>query len=432
MTRHNLLQAAFARGLAPEGDLYEELTELGDYEISSLADAEVLTQGMSEYVKRPLDSDEAVSAFPELTRLFQSVTSAEAFQYLARKGIPLLIEAYDARLIDPGECESDLLFALKIFARYGTVEGIDRIVAAAFSMALQEGFLWSVIFEQLSETDPLIPDLVGRLSNPLPDGFVGVALLDWTNRLCREKIISGHPFNCPAGTEKLRGWLTSNDEDEYSYAHAAAAALPFIADPPRSELMALAMDHPDNGIQMEAAWATAFLGSDSGVKFLARLCLDPHLAISARTYLKELKRTDAIPDEANDPNYLALAEMCDWLAHPQEFGRPPDEIELYDTREMFWPPTNDWRPLWLFKYRYEASEEDNTETVGVGMAGSIVFSLFDETNPQMAAEDIYALHCCWEMEAIEDPRAPAERSIEAGRALIDAAQPDHVEDDEKF
>jgi hypothetical protein len=432
MTKRNLLQAAMARGLAPGGDLYEELCDLGDYEIDSMADAEALTRGMAEYVKRAVDEDEAMSAFPEFVRLFQSVTSAEAFRHLAVKGIPLLIEAYDARMIDPGECDSDLLFALKIFARYGMEEGLERIVSAAYSGALRDGFLWSVIFEQLGDSDPLIPTLIRRLSDPLPDGFVCVALLDWVNRLLREKVITAHPFNTPAGLDKLRGWLTSSDEDEFSYAHAAAASLPFIGDPPRSELLALAMDHPDVGVQMEAAWASAYLGSEAGIKFLARLCLDRDLAISARTYLLELQRTDAIPEQANDPTFIALAEMCDWLSHPQEFGLPPDEIELYDTREMFWPPTNDWRPLWLFKYRYHATDDDGSESAGVGMTGSITFSLIDEASPDLPPEDIYALHCCWELEANEDPRAPAERSIEAGRALIEAAQRDDIEDDEKF
>ncbi len=432
MSKSSLLQTALTRGLAPDGDLYEELSELGDYEINSLADAEALTRGLAEFVERAVENDDAMSAFPELVRLFQSVTLAEAYRHLAVKGIPLLIEAYDARLIDPGECETDLLFALKVFARYGTEEGLDRVVTAAFSVALQDGYLWAVIFEQLGDSDPLIPSLIRRLSTPLPDGFVCIALLDWVNRLARDKVITSHPFNNRDGIEKLRGWLTSSDEDEFSYAHAAAAALPFISDPPRTELLALAMDHPDIGVQMEAAWASGHLGSESGIKFLARLCLNRDLAITARTYLDELNRLDAVPDAANDPDFIAMAEMCDWLAHPQEFGLPPDEIEIYDTRELFWPPTNDWRPLWLFKYRYLSTGDSGSETIGIGMTGSIVFSLMDEASPDLPPEDIYALHCCWELETNEDPRAPAERSIEAGRALIEAAQPDKIEEDEKF
>lgn len=431
MSQTNLLHRAFERGLADGGDLADELSRLGHFEIDCMNDAEALTRGMAVFLKRDPASDEATAAFPELVRLFQSVTSADAYRHLAVRGIPLLIEAYDARLIDPGECDSDLMFALKIFARYGTEEGLDRVVAAAYSMALQDGYLWSVIFEQLGDSDPMIPSLLHRLSNPLPDGFVCIALLDWVNRLTREKVITSHPFNTPAGLEKLRGWLVSGDEEEFSYAHAAAASLPFIVDPPRSDLLALAMDHPDVGVQMEAAWAAAHLGSESGIKFLARLCLDRDLAMTARTYLQELNRQDAIPDEANDPDFIATAELCDWLSHPQEFGRAPDEIELLDSREMLWPPTNDWRPLWLFKYHYRA-QDGEPECDGVGMTGSIVFSLIDETSPELAPEDIYALHCCWELEVNEDPRAPTERTVEAGRALIQAAQKDDIEDDEKF
>jgi len=431
MNHSNLLQSAFTRGLAEGGDLCEELSRLGNFEISSVNEAEALTRGLAEYVKRDANSDFATAAFPELVRLFQSVTSAEAYRHLALKGIPLLIEAYDARLMDPGECDSDLMFALKILARFGTEDGLDRVVSAAYSFSFQDGYLWSVIFEQLGDSDPLIPSLLQRLSEPLPDGFVCVALLDWVNRLCREGVISVHPFNSRDGIDKLRGWLTSSDEDEFSSAHAAAAALPFLSDPPRSELLALAMDHPDVGVQMEAAWAAGRLGSDAGIKFLARLCLDRNLALTARTYLRELHRMDAVPDPGNDPDFLATAELCDWLAHPQEYGRPPDEIELLDHREMYWPPTNDWRPLWLFRYVYRAHAGE-PESDGVGMTGSITFSLIDETSPGMPPDDIYALHCCWEMEVNEDPRAPTERSVEAGRALIDAAQKDDVEDDEKF
>ena len=432
MKKPNRLQAALERGLALDGDLYEELNELGDYEISSLADAEILTIGLAEFAKRSMNNEETFSAFSELTRLFQSVTSIEAFRYLTLKGIPHLIEAYDARMVDPGEFESDLLFALKIFARYGTEEGLNRVVDAAFSGALNDGYLWGVIFEQLGDSDPLIPSMIGRLSNPLPDRFACVAFLDWVNRLAREGVISSHPFNSPSGIERLRTWLTDEREDHFTHAHSATAALPFISDPPRSEFLALAMDHPDINVQMEAAWASGRLGSDAGVKFLSRLCLDRNLSVAARTYLEDLDREDAVPDEANEPDFVAMAEMCDWLSHPREFGRAPDEIELYDSREMFWPPTNDWRTLWIFKYHYHPMSEVDADNDGVGVTGSITFALFDETSAEMTPEEIYALHCCWELEANEDPRAPVERSIEAGRALIDAAQKDDIEDDEKF
>ena len=65
------------------------------------------------------------------------------------------------------------------------------------------------------------------------------------------------------------------------------------------------------------------------------------------------------------------------------------------------------------------------------MVGGITHSLDDETNAQMLPMDIYALHCCWELTAKHDSRAPKPRSIEAGRALLDDAPqepPDPLED----
>jgi hypothetical protein len=47
-----------------------------------------------------------------------------------------------------------------------------------------------------------------------------------------------------------------------------------------------------------------------------------------------------------------MVEMCSWLAHPNEFGRPPTVIELHDTRELPWPPTGNTRRLWLFRCCY--------------------------------------------------------------------------------
>jgi hypothetical protein len=54
----------------------------------------------------------------------------------------------------------------------------------------------------------------------------------------------------------------------------------------------------------------------------------------------------------------------------------------------------------------------------VGLVGSVTFALLDETTAEMPAEDIYALHCCWELEMNKDPRAPQKRSVEAGRRLL--------------
>ena len=414
------LQLALENGLAEGGNLGKALDDLGRYEIESLDDAESLIDATGQYADRPVEAAGISPAFHQLVSLFQSVTAISPFQCLVRQGIPLLVRIYDARLPLADEQQNELLFAIKTFARYGLDEGLDRLVQAAYHPVLREGYLWAVIFEQFGELDPILPELVDRLSDPLPDGFACVAFLDWVNRLTREQLISAHPFDTHEGVQKLRHWLRSSKKDDFSFAHSSAASLPFIGEPQREQLLALAMDHPDSKVQMEAAWASARLGSEAGLKFLIRLSLDYHYSSTACAYLEELGRDELIPDEANEPDFRALADSCDWLAHPMEFGRPPDEIKMYDTRELFWPPTNDVRQVWLFRYRYDAEDARESDDCGLIFYGSTTFSLFDETNPDMSPEDAYALHCCWELEANGDLRAPETRTIAAGRAILEA------------
>ena len=442
MDNSDRLREALTRGLAEGGNLREELQPLGNYLVTSYFDAGALIEALDKFVQRPVPGGDEDPAFRELTRLFQSVLETDAFLQLTRRGIPLLFDAYDARLRSADEREGDLLFALQMFARYGVEEGLDRIVDGAFNPALSDGYLWPAVFEQLKDEDPILSKLIRRLSKPLPSGFARVAFLDWTNRLIRKGTILKHPFNSPEGLDLLQTWLASSDEDDFSFAHSAAAAIPFMATPAREQLLALATDHPDINVRMEAAWASARLGNEAGKKSLARQCLDHNYSMAARAYLEELGLRDAIPKEADEPGFRAMAKMCEWLGRPQEFGRPPDEIELFDTRELHWPPTKDWRPVWLFRFQYAAEELDDSsddeesdeaseDEIGIGMAGSIPHSLYDETNAQMSPMDIYALHCCWELEAKHDVRAPEVRSVEAGRALLDAAPqqpPEPLED----
>ena len=419
------------RGIAPGGNLREELRQLGEYLLTSYFDAGVLIDVMRDFIERPVLGGDAEPDYRELVGLYQSVLETDAFQQLTRRGIPLLIEAYDARLPTADEREGDLLTTLRIFARYGDEDGLDRVVTAATNPALCDGYLWPAVFDELKETDPILPQLIRRLAKPLPDGFARVAYLDWTNRLTRKAAITKHPFNTPAGIEILRAWLISRDDDDFSFAHSATAAIPFLSEPARAELLVLAQNHPDIEVRMEAAWAAARRGNAAGREFLVRQCLDFKTSMAARNFLIELDAEKSIPPEANAPEFHALAKMCEWLLSPLGYGRQPDEIKLLDTRHRHWPPARESRTLWLFEYRYRPEDEDDLnrddadatefDEVGVGMVGGITHSLTDETSPDMPIDDIYALHCCWELEFKLDPRAPEKRTVEAGRTLIAAA-----------
>lgn len=416
------LRRAIDAGLAPGGDLAEALLELGDYPIRTREDAECVCQALARFpVRTPSGGEYRItSPLHALVGLFQDAAAEEAAEVLTECGIPQLCRIFDESLDTP-EDDADvdaLMFLLKILAMYRTFEGTLRVAAAARRPFRPDRFMWSVVLGQYDKEHPHWQTLCDQLREPLPEGFLAVAYLDMVNNLAIAGELACHPFDTPAGIAQLAAWLTNLSPEEFSYAHSAAASLPFISPPARDELLSLAMDHPDTSVQMEAAWASARLGSEGGVKVLSRYCLDPRHSRVACQYLEELDRAEAIPPLASEDDFRATAEMCHWLAHPNEFGRPPDEITLYDTRELYWPPTDDRRRLWLLKYRYRSEEPEGEDEVGVGMVGSVTFALFDETTADLPPEDVYALHCCWELECRQDPRAPKTRSIPAGRRIL--------------
>jgi hypothetical protein len=174
---------------------------------------------------------------------------------------------------------------------------------------------------------------------------------------------------------------------------------------------------------MEAAAARARTGSGLGAQRLGELCLDPRFADSAIEHLQELGLAAHIPAKARDPGFRAMAEMCTWLSDPNEYGRPPDEITEYDRRVLDWPPTGDRRQLWIFKYRYEPDADRDEAELDVGLVGSITFSLFFVTSADMRPKEIYALHCCWELQTVGAPGTPKEISAAYGRKMLAAANP---------
>lgn len=436
MNRISKLRRALAKGMAPGGDIASEIYELGDYALADLEDCEALAEAVGSWEQsRASDSPRDLDALQAIVGLLQDVATQEAYEFVREQLLSQLIEIFRRETAAGPRDEdlSNLLFLLKILAIYQSEDGIECLIAAAREGFASEEFLWEVIFQVFSDEEhPARIYVCESLADPLPRGFAAVAYLDFANGLAREESIESHPFDTPEGLELLGAWLV--DRERFSYGHSAAASLPFLRSPERDSLMALAMEHVDPGVQMEAAWASARLGGEGGVKLLARFALEMEHAAAAIEYLRELDREDAVPESSRSPDFQAAAEMSQWLAHPNEFGEPPAELSLVDTREIYWPPTNDRRQVWLFRYKYPPDEEGKTDE-GLGMVGSVTFALFGETSADLPAEDAYALHCCWELEVQLDPRAPAERSVAIGREILRTAEssptePQWGEDDE--
>ncbi len=404
---------------AKRGALTTALEPWGEKELT-LVDATGLVAVLAEQtdVKPLIDSVVHTiynTPLGSLAFLFQNEASTEATRVLRDRGIPELLRLVDAAMEYAGCPGQPIVAVCKMFALYLSKPGLARVVTAA--RRFPDEFMWDIIFGIYGEPDhPQQLQLVEQLRDPLPTDFAAVTYLDLCNTLARKGKLKKHPFDAPEGHSQLEVWLTA--KDNFSFAQSAAAALPFIVTKARNSLAAIAMDHPDTDVQVEAAWASAYRGGTAGLAFLVRMCNDPNHSLRAQNYLEELGHADRIPPAALEPDFHAMCQMCAWLRHPNEYGKEPTEITLYDTRELLWAPTKDHRRVWLFKYTFANHNEDGTDAVGVGMVGSITFALFGETNPEQSPEDIYGLHCCWELEMNNDRRAPKKRTAKAGRKLL--------------
>ncbi|WNG34506.1 HEAT repeat domain-containing protein [Archangium violaceum] len=413
--------------MAQEKTAQQELEHWNTVELDSAEvarRASVLILDFEAHPEKYTDPEALSSPFSRIVGLFQQPTVKEAAVTLRAEALPALLRLYDARLREwrkagPREgydsAASDLLFALKIFAMYRGEEALQRIIDAARIPLDADDYMWSVILSALVKAEPEAAIRVAAaLREPLPPGFIAVALLDMANTLAREHGVTSHPFDTARGRELLQAFLSDEDPDHYGYAHSAAASLPFLTD--SRELFTVAQEHPDVAVRMEAAWAAASRGDALALARLQDWSKDPKTRKRAMTYLKELGSPPAPVPEEELPRLDAMAEMSQWLEHPSEFGRAPDHLEVYDHRRLFWPPTNDERDVWLLRYRYD--DEEGTSEEGVGMVGSVTFALFGEATAGMPPEDIYALHCVWELQQEGDKRAPKERTVEAGRKLL--------------
>ncbi len=453
------LRAAVQRGLRPGKDLAEELEAVAATwpEPRDAEDAEVVCEALERIpVDRVLAVGEGVD-LPLLTlsQFFQEAEREEPIRVFYRRGLSLLIDRLDQldqRLQAQGaigtlRAESTYQFGLKMLATYPTQDGLQRVLDAARDPQHARGFLWPVIFAIYAgspeQPHPQQIELLRRLADDLPVSQAGDGYLEFANILAHRGVITRHPFDNPEGLERLQSYLSGSDRRRFGRARDAAASLAYLTSPQRQGLVALGMDHPDVAVQMESARAAAHWGSRAGLQVLIRYAEDPRTSYAACEYLEDLDHSESIPEPARDPDFQAMAVICRWLANPDEFGRPPDRVELVDTRELDWPPTRDRRPLWIVRFEFDSEshpvrddheaigqdDDERTEPTpheeqptspqgGIGLVGSIPFALFGETDPSMSPEDIYAIHCCWEMQVRDLPDAPARRTIEDGRRLL--------------
>jgi len=351
-----------------------------------------------------------------LAGLFQTAEQDEAQQILRDQGTPQLVRLFDEGGTASAADGDLLLFLLKVLAMFRNRAGTERVIGALRTGFVPEAFLWSMVLNQFGEAHPDAPYLVEQVADAFPRrDFSTVAFLDLVNTLVSRGVLKHHPFESDRGVIYLRELLTDPRPEMADQALSAIRSVAYLKDSSCADLIELGRRSTDVWVQLAALWVGARLGHSADADALVSRCRDARVSAKAIDYLDDLGMATMVPSEVRAPDFRALAEMSRWLAHPMEFGAPPDVVDLYDTRTLYWPPTRDRRQLWLVKYAYHQDEGDD---VGLGMVGSVTFALFGEVTAELPAEDVYALHCCWELESNEDPLAPAQRTIAAGRAIL--------------
>ncbi len=346
----------------------------------------------------------------------QQVGTAEARDAFIQHGLPRLRSLIREAIAKPEEKDRYALFALKLLAMYRQPEDVDLFAEAVRAPIEPDNYMWTPAFYAIDAENPLTQQLIDRLRDPLPTQFARVVFLDKCNALAIEGHLSSHPFASVEGLAALEQWLASTKQDEASYAVSACAALPFVPSPDRERLLEIAGRHPSIDVQMESAWAGAKMGVASAADTLVAFATDARYSSRAVAYLRELGLEQRVPPAVTEPDFVALAEMCQWLAHPNEMGCAPDEITLADSRELYWPPTKDRRQLWVFRYRYNKTDGETDE--GYGLVGSVTWAMFGSNTIHLSPEDVYGLHCAWELIQCGDPTAPPESEVAAGRAIL--------------
>jgi len=239
---------------------------------------------------------------------------------------------------------------------------------------------------------PRLLDAVDRLDRR-------AAVVDIANRFLTHGILARHPLVARLDVlEEMIAIAASTEEVDTSDAVTACYALARIEDPAAIPILLRALDADDMDVHLEAAFALACHGDQRGVNALVQACRSHETLSRAQEYLQELELDRLIPDEARSPERQAMAEFSSWLAHPNELGEPPDELEVLDHRTLAWPPSGERREFWLIRYTLYGAGEDCEAETDAGVVGSITFCLFGYKMAERPPEDAYAIHCVWEME----------------------------------
>ncbi len=108
----------------------------------------------------------------------------------------------------------------------------------------------------------------------------------------------------------------------------------FADDPPVTEILQAAVRHPNSRLGWAAYRACKRAGLDVASGATERLSADPSTRLDFYEYLRDAGEQAIFPGKWLNQEAFAEADMVRWLMHPNEYGRPPQKIELIETQTV--------------------------------------------------------------------------------------------------
>jgi hypothetical protein len=401
------------------GSLRQALERFRGHEIASPAEVIAICRALDA-----LHSNEALHTTSDgrpleiIAQLFSTPKTPEAEQAIIADGLQWLRwYATDALAGKPFDTH-DLLSVLKVLAKYRQKEDVSVIYKAITFRIAADDPAWFEIFDAFRDKHPYIKPFLQSLAKHLPHGRCCLAFLTLCNHIATTKQLQPHAFNAPVSMEKLKIYLHPQSHRSLEFAQAAICTAPLLEESNRNTLLQLGDSHPDPSIPFLAKVMRATLGDQREIEALVTRCLDVNRSYETQLVLKEIGLEKHIPEASQKEDFLALAKTAHWLLSESPLRCSPDRVHLMESRELFWLPRHHPVRLYAVKYEFDHPQGELAIRDGIALVGSITHSLIGETNASMDLVDVYGLHCCWELEALNDPLAPRNRTLKTGRNLL--------------
>ncbi len=419
------LDDALRKAQQGQGHLGKLLKGVSDRTLQSAESANLLVGFLeTTNLAKLLEEVEGVSQLDVVIATFQNARGGPAIGVLTREGLPYLYRLSDELSLEiPDQAQDEYLFLMQLFAGYKTRDGSFRVMQAARKGLLPDHPFWPFVFDAFLYDHGDAIRVLTELSGDLPEGQIGMGVLDCSNALLAEGVTFKHPFDQDEGVRRFAVWLADTQTEDVAAAQSAVAALPFLKHPKRNSLLQAAVNHSHPLIKAEAGWALCKLGDRRGIRLLQSVARNVKYSGTARMYLEELGEEASIPREALEPAFLAKADLCQFLAHPGEFGIPPDQLEIVDTQSMNWPPVQRQETVWLIRVTYGPGHARVEPQSGVAFVGPNLAYEPDWVKELKGVDEVYGVYCALELSQKGDPRLKGKPTAEAGLELIRAANP---------